>query len=126
MAAKINKATFGLKKLRLEHIFKILIAVLLVTGNAGIAKASLPSVLSDTKNSIIEIGPLLGSILFATAGIIYALAQFMPFDKKAKMITVAVNLVIGAVVVIVLTIGSDSLTSFAKQIVMNATNTSIK
>ncbi|MGB9703405.1 MAG: hypothetical protein ACP5HJ_03935 [Candidatus Micrarchaeia archaeon] len=80
-------------------------------------KASINSFLSDVKNTLTEIGPVMSSIMFALAGIVYAIAQLLPYDKKAKLDSTAINLIIGAIVVGVLTLASGNLATIAQRIV---------
>lgn len=82
-----------------------------------LAKASIVSFLGDVKNSLVEIGPVLSSIMFALAGIVYAIAQLMPYYEKAKLHSIAINLIVGAIVVGVLTLSSGSLAGIAQKIV---------
>jgi hypothetical protein len=82
-----------------------------------ITKANVVSFLQDIRDSLKEIGPMLSSIMFAIAGIVYALAQLMPYYDKAKLQATAINLIIGAVVVGVLTLASSNLAGIAQKIV---------
>jgi len=65
--------------------------------------------LTYVKSLLSQIGPILSAILFILAGIFYALGQLMTPDKKAIFHSTAINLIMGAVIVAILSFTSTAL-----------------
>jgi hypothetical protein len=74
-----------------------------------------------------QVGPALSAVLFVVAGIFYAIGQMLPPEKKANFHTAAVNIIIGAIVVGVLSVASTSLAVASTHLIGNLTaiNTTI-
>ncbi len=72
-----------------------------------------------------QVGPALSAILFIIAGIFYAIGQLMPPDKKANFHTTAINIIIGAVVVAVLSVASTSFANASAHLLSNFTTNTI-
>ncbi len=96
---------------------------LLFTGYAygAVANASLISELSYVKEVLTQVGPILSGVLFVVAGIFYAIGQLLPPDKRANFHTTAINIIIGAIVVGVLSVASTSLATASTHLLSNAT-----
>lgn len=77
--------------------------------------------LEGIKLILSQVGPALSAILFVVAGIFYAIGQILPPDKKANFHTAAINIIIGAVVVGVLSVASTSLALASTQLLNNFT-----
>ncbi len=89
--------------------------------NAGSSGVQLISELSYIKNVLSEIGPILSGVLFVVAGIFYAVGQILPPDKRANFHTTAINIIIGAIVVGVLSVASTSLANTSTHLLSNMT-----
>jgi len=94
---------------------------------AAATTSSLVSELNGIQLTLTQVGPALSAVLFVLAGIFYAIGQMLPPDKKANFHTAAVNIIIGAIVVGVLSVASTSLAIASTHLLGNLTtvNTSI-
>lgn len=93
--------------------------------------AASPGILSDlnyAKTVLGQLGPALSAMLFILAGIFYAVGQMLPPDKKANFHTVAINIIIGAIVVAALSFAATSLATASTHALGNFTiaNNTIK
>ncbi len=93
--------------------------------NASYVSLQVLPVLGQAKMLLAQIGPTLSGVLFIAAGIFYALGQLLPPDKKAQFHTTAVNVVIGAIVVGVLSVASTSLATASTHLLSNFTANSV-
>ena len=87
------------------------------------ATTSLVSQLNNIQTVLMQVGPALSAVLFVLAGIFYAIGQMLPPDKKANFHTAAVNIIIGAIVVGVLSVASTSLAVASTNLLGNLTTT---
>lgn len=88
--------------------------------------SSIVSELNGIQLVLTQAGPALSAVLFVLAGIFYAIGQMLPPDKKANFHTAAVNIIIGAIVVGVLSVASTSLALASSHLLGNViTNNSI-
>lgn len=85
------------------------------------ATTSLVSQLNNIQAILMQVGPALSAVLFVLAGIFYAIGQMLPPDKKANFHTAAVNIIIGAIVVGVLSVASTSLAIASTHLIGNFT-----
>ncbi|MFP3278290.1 MAG: hypothetical protein RXO43_01875 [Candidatus Micrarchaeota archaeon] len=97
----------------------------------GVAKSSafafdIIGTLSYTQQLLMHIGPMLSALLFVIAGIFYALGQLLPPDKRASFHTASINIIIGAIVVAVLAVASNSLALASTQLLSNISTNSIR
>ena len=81
----------------------------------------LVSQLNKIQLILTQVGPALSAVLFVLAGIFYAIGQMLPPDKKANFHTAAVNIIIGAIVVGVLSVASTSLAVASTHLIGNLT-----
>ena len=65
--------------------------------------------LSAIQNTLMHIGPMISAVLFILAGIFYSLGQLFPPSRKAKMHSTAIDIIVGAIVIAVLSVASTSL-----------------
>ncbi len=126
----IGKAigTGGISIRRLGHVIvPVAFFALFLAGQAnaaGITLQVLPQ-LDSIRTVLSQIGPALSAVLFIVAGVFYALGQVMPPDKKAHFHTTAVNIIIGAIVIGVLSVASTSLAIASTHLLGNMTNNTI-
>ncbi len=71
---------------------------------------------------LMQIGPILSAVLFITAGIFYALGQLFPSYKRATLHSMAIDLIIGAIMVAVLSVASTGLAVASSHLLSNSTN----
>jgi hypothetical protein len=72
-----------------------------------------------------QIAPILSGSLFILAGVIYAIGQILPPDKKAAFHTTAVNIIIGAIVLAALSLASTGLATLSSHLLTNSTSNTI-
>ncbi len=94
------------------------VAVLAKTASAA-ATLDVIAQISYVKGVLSQAGPALSATLFVLAGIFYAIGQVLPPDKKANFHTTAINIIIGAVVVGVLSVASNSLATASAHLLSN-------
>ncbi|MCL4381006.1 MAG: hypothetical protein M1331_03030 [Candidatus Marsarchaeota archaeon] len=111
----------------LKYALLPLLVVFLSIGDAHAAATQFTILgqLNYIKFVLNQVGPALSAILFIIAGIFYAIGQLMPPDKKANFHTTAVNIIIGAVVVAVLSVASTSFANASTHLLSNFTVNSI-
>ena len=90
-------------------------------GGPAYAAFDVLPVIDQVKLILTQIGPALSAVLFVLAGVFYALGQLMPPEKKAQFHTTAVNIIIGAIVVGVLSVASASLADVSSHLLSNLT-----
>ena len=119
---KSMQGYFGLLKYTL---FPILVVFLSIGNVHAATQLTILGQLSYIKFVLNQVGPALSAILFIIAGIFYAIGQLMAPDKKAKFHTTAINIIIGAVVVAVLSVASTSFANASTHLLSNFTVNSI-
>ncbi|MCL5430442.1 MAG: hypothetical protein M1504_03110 [Candidatus Marsarchaeota archaeon] len=90
----------------------------------GVPLLQATSELYQVHNALSQVGPVLSTVLFILAGIFYAVGQMLPPDKKAQFHATAINIIIGAIVVAVLSVASTSLASASTHLISNFTSNS--
>ncbi len=81
--------------------------------------------LGNVKSILGQVGPVLSAVLFIIAGVFYAIGQVMPPDKRANFHSTAINIIIGAIVVGVLSVASTSLATASSHLLSNMTSNSL-
>ena len=90
----------------------------------GPAVLTVLSELQYIRGVLYQVGPALSAVLFIIAGIFYAVGQMLPPDKRANFHTTAINIIIGAIIVAVLSFTSTSLAIASTHLLSNFTNSS--
>ncbi|MGC8688217.1 MAG: hypothetical protein ACP5RQ_02350 [Candidatus Micrarchaeia archaeon] len=93
--------------------------------NGGFQLLQIVSTLSNIKQILSQIGPMISAVLFILAGIFYALGQLLPPEKKAQFHTTAINIIIGAIVIAVLSFTATSLTNASTHLLSNFTTNTV-
>ncbi len=107
----------------LKHaMLPVFIMALLGLHLSSAAGTGIVSQLNGIKGLLSDIGPILSGVLFIIAGIFYALGQIMPPDKRANFHTAAINIIIGAIVLSVLSVASSSLALASTHLLANLSN----
>lgn len=71
-----------------------------------------------------QIGPIISAILFIVAGIFYSIGQLFPAHQRANFHSTAIDIIIGAIIVAVLSVASNSLSFASAHLLSNLTNVS--
>jgi len=118
----------GLIKAAKCALVPLTVALLLLgTTNGASPQAALQIVteLGNLKSALGQVGPILSAVLFIIAGVFYAVGQVMPPDKRANFHSTAINIIIGAIVVGVLSVASTSLATASSHLLSNMTSNSL-
>ena len=116
--------SFALGVVRKAYVkVPLLLAVLLSSRRLYAAPVSLDivSTLSSMQTLLAHIGPLLSSVLFIIAGIFYALGQLFPSIKRASFHSTALDILVGAIIVAVLSVASNGLALASTRLLTNIT-----
>ena len=70
---------------------------------------------------LMHIGPLLSALLFIIAGIFYAIGQLFPSYQRASFHTTAIDIIIGAIIVAVLSVASNGFALASTHLLTNIT-----
>ena len=92
---------------------------------AAVVGLQLISQLDYIKPVLSQAGPILSAVLFVVAGVFYAVGQVLPPEKRANFHTTAINIIIGAIVVGILSVASTSLALASSHLLNNVTSNSI-
>ncbi len=122
------------KKHRVYKVARDILAkvpLFIVLFGMGVVKGSFFSfdiiaTLSYTQQLLMHIGPMLSALLFIVAGIFYAVGQILPPDKRANFHTASINIIIGAIVVAVLSVASNSLALASTHLLANISSNSLR
>jgi hypothetical protein len=77
--------------------------------------------LSYVQTLLMHVGPLLSALLFIIAGIFYALGQLFPSYQRASFHTTAIDIIIGAIIVAVLSFASNGFALASTHLLSNLT-----
>jgi hypothetical protein len=78
--------------------------------------------LSYVQTLLMHVGPLLSALLFIIAGIFYAIGQLFPSYQRASFHTTAIDIIIGAIIVAVLSVASNGFALASTHLLSNMTN----
>lgn len=81
--------------------------------------------LSYVQTLLMHVGPLLSALLFIIAGIFYALGQLFPSYQRASFHTTAIDIIIGAIIVAVLSFASNGFALASTHLLSNLTVTNV-
>ncbi len=114
---------------RLRRAMMLLLPAIMLTsqlafGATASGSSSIATELSSIQATLMQVGPALSAVLFVLAGIFYAIGQMLPPEKKANFHTTAVNIIIGAIVVGVLSVASTSFAIASTHLLGNLTTNS--
>ena len=93
--------------------------ILIKISSASTISLNIVSQLSFVKFVLSQLGPAISAVMFVIAGIFYSLGQIMPPDKKAHFHTTAINIIIGAIVVGILSVASTTLATASSGLLNN-------
>ena len=81
--------------------------------------------LNSVQQLLMQVGPILSALLFVLGGIFYAVGQLFPSYKRASLHTMAIDIIIGAIVVAVLSVASTNLAIASTHLLANFTSNSL-
>ncbi len=81
--------------------------------------------LTSIQSILAHVGPMLSAILFIIAGIFYALGQLFPATRRANFHSTAIDILVGAIIVAVLSVASNGLAIASTHLLTNITNSSV-
>ncbi|MCL4389399.1 hypothetical protein M1397_02180 [Candidatus Marsarchaeota archaeon] len=117
---RLDTAGFG-KCILVPIAALVVFARVATASSAVVTTLQIVSELGSIKAVLSQVGPILSAVMFIVAGVFYALGQIMPPDKKANFHSTAINIIIGAVVVGVLSVASTSLATASAHLLSNVT-----
>ncbi len=97
------------------------VAFLREAGATGTFAFDIVSTLNNIQGILVHIGPVLSAVLFVTAGVFYAVGQLFPSQKRASLHSAAIDIIIGAIIVAVLSVASASLALASTNLLSNVT-----
>ncbi len=92
---------------------------------AAVVSLGIITTLNGVQALLAQIGPVLSAVLFIVAGIFYAIGQLFPATKRANFHSTAIDVLIGAVIVAVLSVASNSLALASTSLLSNLTNATV-
>jgi len=81
--------------------------------------------LTNIQSLLAHLGPVLSAVLFIVAGIFYAIGQLFPATKRANFHATAIDILVGAIIVAVLSVASNGLALASTHLLANITNSSV-
>jgi hypothetical protein len=117
--ARIGKRALGLVKYVV--LPSLLVLSFVRNANAAVVGLQIISQLDSIKAVLSQVGPILSAVLFVIAGVFYALGQIMPPDKRANFHTTAINIIIGAIFIGIMSVASTSLALASSHLLQNVT-----
>lgn len=81
--------------------------------------------LASVQQTLMQVGPIFSAVLFVLGGIFYAVGQLFPSYKRASLHTMAIDIIIGAIVVAVLSVASTNLAIASTHLLTNFTSNSL-
>lgn len=81
--------------------------------------------LTSVQGILMHVGPVLSAVLFIVAGIFYALGQLFPSYKRASLHTMALDMIVGAVIVAVLSVTANSFALASTNLLSNFTSNTL-
>lgn len=83
------------------------------------------STLTNLQNLLAHLGPVLSAVLFIIAGIFYAIGQLFPATRRANFHATAMDILVGAIIVAVLSVASNGLALASTHLLTNITNSTV-
>jgi predicted membrane protein len=76
---------------------------------------SLEIVLSNIKDTLQNIAPIVSTILVILAGFVYGFSQLQPAEQRGRYIHISLGLLIGGIIIAAVSVGAEMITSVAQQ-----------
>ncbi len=90
--------------------------------NAATVSFEIIATLTSIQDVLARVGPVMSAILFIVAGIFYAIGQMLPATKRATYHSTAIDILIGAIIVAVLSVASSSLALASTRLLVNSSS----
>ena len=81
--------------------------------------------LNSIQQILMQVGPALSAVLFITAGVFYALGQMFPSYKRATLHTMAIDMIVGAIIVAVLSVAANGFAIASTHLLSNFTSNAL-
>ncbi len=106
---------------RMPFFAIILLGIFGRTANASGVTLDIMGTLNSVQQILMRVGPALSAVLFIVAGIFYALGQLFPSYKRATLHTMAIDMIVGAIIVAVLSVTANSFALASTHLLSNFT-----
>ena len=83
------------------------------------------STLNFIQSLLMHLGPILSAVLFTVAGVFFALGQLFPSHQRATFHSTAIDIIIGAIIVAVLSVAANGLALASSQLLSNVTTNTL-
>jgi hypothetical protein len=110
---------------RYVKIMWLLLVLLPARSYAASFSFDIIGTLTNIQSLLAHLGPVLSAVLFIVAGIFYAIGQLFPATKRANFHATAIDILVGAIIVAVLSVASNGLALASTHLLANITNSSV-
>jgi hypothetical protein len=110
---------------RYVKIMWLLLVLLPARSYAASFSFDIIGTLTNVQSLLAHLGPVLSAVLFIVAGIFYAIGQLFPATKRANFHATAIDILVGAIIVAVLSVASNGLALASTHLLANITNSSV-
>jgi hypothetical protein len=110
---------------RYAKIMWLLLMLLPARSYAASFSFDIIGTLTNVQSLLAHLGPVLSAVLFIVAGIFYAIGQLFPATKRANFHATAIDILVGAIIVAVLSVASNGLALASTHLLANITNSSV-
>ncbi len=110
---------------RYAKVMWLLLALFPSKSYAAVFSLDIVSTLTGIQSVLAHLGPVLSAVLFIVAGIFYAIGQLFPATKRANFHATAIDILVGAIIVAVLSVASNGLALASTHLLTNITNSSV-
>jgi hypothetical protein len=110
---------------RYAKIMWLLLVLLPARSYAASFSFDIIGTLTNVQSLLAHLGPVLSAVLFIVAGIFYAIGQLFPATKRANFHATAIDILVGAIIVAVLSVASNGLALASTHLLANITNSSV-
>jgi hypothetical protein len=116
-----------LMQLAKRYLKIVLIALPLLSRKVAASAFSFDiiSTLTNVQGILAHAGPVLSAVLFIIAGIFYAIGQLFPASRRANFHATAMDILVGAIIVAVLSVASNGLAMASTQLLTNMTTNAL-
>ncbi len=111
--------------LRIPLLLMLLCGIAVRNASAEYFQLGIVGTLAGVQSLLMQIGPMLSAVLFIIGGIFYAIGQLFPSYKRASLHTMAIDIIIGAIVVAVLSVASTNLAVASTHLLVNMSSNSL-
>lgn len=121
MGRRTERNLLGRVCARIPFLALILLGIFSRTTGASGVSLDIVGTLNSIQQILMHVGPALSAVLFIVAGIFYALGQLFPSYKRASLHTMAIDMIIGAIIVAVLSVTANSFALASTTLISNFT-----